>query len=582
MAVPFVASNEFLNPATALDLTASPKLALTNSSTFTVASNLATVAANEVSTGGYARIDLTVLSNSVQPGGDYKLIYNLAQFTPSGASVTFDRVVLVIGSNWAGYWDYGSTTIANGQTYPFRGLTIQKTDQGVLVNGSNGLPAYTLTSASFVHPAAIGNTVSATVGSTSFMAVGAYIFINDGTNASEYKVSAIGSTTNVTIERTSSDISGGTTVDAGALVVPTGKNASGNTIDISADTDWYVSTSGTTENDGLTVGTPITIDEAFARIGRLNVVYDADTSVVLTLNIANGTYTHYNQCIFNPTSYRSITIKMTGSTWAGTLSDPLVIFSNLLIIKNADFDIKNIKFGSLIIQNSSQTFIQNVAATKVDVNESYLYAFGWWKFAFTSNAFLIQNNSYFELDIATAEATGGSLSYSQGFIQLRYNAVIAIDSAPSTITGTFTGSRIKYADALTSVEYGTSFIPSLPGNTTDNYPDYITESSNSFLLKHPAINAQTGTTYILTLADDGQVVTMDNGGANTVTIPTNASVAFPVGSQIKCSQIGAGITSYTGDTGVTVNGTSGGTYASPAQYSIVTLIKIATDTWLAN
>jgi hypothetical protein len=190
MAVPFVASNEFLNPATALDLTASPKLALTNSSTFTVASNLATVAANEVSTGGYARIDLTVLSNSVQPGGDYKLIYNLAQFTPSGASVTFDRVVLVIGSNWAGYWDYGSTTIANGQTYPFRGLTIQKTDQGVLVNGANGDPAYTTSSASFVQPALAG-TVSVTVGQTSFMAVNSYVFVDDGTNRSQYKVFAI-------------------------------------------------------------------------------------------------------------------------------------------------------------------------------------------------------------------------------------------------------------------------------------------------------------------------------------------------------------------------------------------------------
>ena len=46
------------------------------------------------------------------------------------------------------------------------------------------------------------------------------------------------------------------------------------------------------------------------------------------------------------------------------------------------------------------------------------------------------------------------------------------------------------------------------------------------------VDARTGTTYTLVLADRGKLVTCSNTGAITVTIPTNASVAFPVGSQV--------------------------------------------------
>jgi hypothetical protein len=224
MAIPFIASNEFLNPATAIDLTSSPQLVLTNNSTFTNADNLTTIEGDEVSGSGYARINLSVLSNSVQPGGDYKLIYDLAQITPSGGSITFDRVVLISGSNWVGYWQYGTTTIANGQTYPFRGMTIQRTDQGTLVNGQNGLPAWTTTSASFVHPASIGQTVSVTVGQTSFMAVGSYVYFDDGVSRTQYKITAIGSGTNATLERTTDEVVGGTTMQSGGKLVPSGKN----------------------------------------------------------------------------------------------------------------------------------------------------------------------------------------------------------------------------------------------------------------------------------------------------------------------------------------------------------------------
>jgi hypothetical protein len=100
--------------------------------------------------------------------------------------------------------------------------------------------------------------------------------------------------------------------------------------------------------------------------------------------------------------------------------------------------------------------------------------------------------------------------------------------------------------------------------------------------KAVSVNAQTGTSYTLVLGDAGKIVTMTNASANTLTIPTNASVAYATGTVINVIMGGAGTTSITGDTGVTVNGISAGSGDISAQYQGVALIKTATDTWIAS
>ena len=97
-----------------------------------------------------------------------------------------------------------------------------------------------------------------------------------------------------------------------------------------------------------------------------------------------------------------------------------------------------------------------------------------------------------------------------------------------------------------------------------------------------SINAQTGTAYTLVLADAGKIVSMSNASANTLTIPTNAAVALPVGTVINVTQLGAGTTTIKGDTGVTVNGTSAGSEAISAQYKSASLVKHAADTWVVE
>jgi len=90
------------------------------------------------------------------------------------------------------------------------------------------------------------------------------------------------------------------------------------------------------------------------------------------------------------------------------------------------------------------------------------------------------------------------------------------------------------------------------------------------------LNAQTGTTYTLVLTDNGRLVTLSNASAITLTVPTNASVAFATGAIINLQQIGAGQVTVAGDTGVTVTGT--GTKLR-AQYSAAALVKTGTDSW---
>ena len=99
-----------------------------------------------------------------------------------------------------------------------------------------------------------------------------------------------------------------------------------------------------------------------------------------------------------------------------------------------------------------------------------------------------------------------------------------------------------------------------------------------------ALNAQTGTTYTFVLTDaNNTLVTASNASAQTYSIPTNANVAYPVGSQINIIQIGAGqVTINAVTSGTTTILSNGATAASPklrVQYSSATAIKVDTDKW---
>jgi hypothetical protein len=67
------------------------------------------------------------------------------------------------------------------------------------------------------------------------------------------------------------------------------------------------------------------------------------------------------------------------------------------------------------------------------------------------------------------------------------------------------------------------------------------------------IGTTQATSYTFVIGDFGLQTLYNASGAGTFTIPTNASVAFPVGTLLLFRQIGAGQLTIAGAGGVTVN-----------------------------
>jgi hypothetical protein len=142
------------------------------------------------------------------------------------------------------------------------------------------------------------------------------------------------------------------------------------------------------------------------------------------------------------------------------------------------------------------------------------------------------------------------------------NATAAIDWTKLAVSSTVSATEIGYVDGVTSAIQG---------------------QLNLKAPLNPSTNVQTGTAYTLVLADNGNYVEMNNAAANVLTVPANATVAYPVGAQITIIQTGAGTTTITPTAGVTVNYyslTGAATRTIKAQWAAATLIKRNTDTWV--
>jgi hypothetical protein len=89
--------------------------------------------------------------------------------------------------------------------------------------------------------------------------------------------------------------------------------------------------------------------------------------------------------------------------------------------------------------------------------------------------------------------------------------------------------------------------------------------------------------YTAVIADAYQVLElMNKATAIAYKIPTNASVAFPIGTVLNILNIGAGVVTISAVTpGTTTILSAGSTAASPtlAQYKSAAAIKTGTDAW---
>lgn len=104
-------------------------------------------------------------------------------------------------------------------------------------------------------------------------------------------------------------------------------------------------------------------------------------------------------------------------------------------------------------------------------------------------------------------------------------------------------------------------------HTLSDITDYGTEIG---------VNNQVGTSYTLVLGDQDAIVRMNNSSPNTVTVPPESSVDFPVGAVVMVSQVGTGTTSIAAGSGVTLNAAA---TSLTEQWASASLVKVAADTW---
>lgn len=110
-----------------------------------------------------------------------------------------------------------------------------------------------------------------------------------------------------------------------------------------------------------------------------------------------------------------------------------------------------------------------------------------------------------------------------------------------------------------------------------------TLDANSKVTADQTSAAQTAesASFTLALEDAGKLMRVNASSAVTITIPTNAGVAFPPNTEIEFVQFGNGALTFSGANGVSIYSLDGA-LTTAGRYAVVCLKKIYTDAWLLS
>jgi hypothetical protein len=224
--------------------------------------------------------------------------------------------------------------------------------------------------------------------------------------------------------------------------------------------------------------------------------------------------------------------------------------------------------------NSNPTFTGTVSADAVSANTLVLSqtANVGTNLNVSGNANITGN-----LMVSDSITVSGNLTVS-GTTTTVNSATLDIADNSITLNSDFTtGSPTENAGI--EVLRGSSSTVALRWNETNDLWEITEDGTNYDSISKVVIFNNQAASYTLVRSDKNKLIEVDNASATTITIPADDSVAYPVGTEVRVLQTGAGQVTIAGAAGVTVNATPG--LNLRAQWSSANMIKRAANTWVA-
>ena len=182
-----------------------------------------------------------------------------------------------------------------------------------------------------------------------------------------------------------------------------------------------------------------------------------------------------------------------------------------------------------------------------------------------------------------ADLPGANLTSSSGYIYdlvISHGHVVDVNSgtAPTLLLNSDDTFFYDSSNPTSKVQIMSGSVT--PGNTrrltmADQNVDIQTDILDKLVVD---VSYITNSSYTLVLGDAGNYRRLDDSSSVAVTVPTNASVAFDIGTIIILEQAAAGPIEITGASGVTIY-SPGGLVATASKHSTAVLTKVETDGW---
>lgn len=379
---------------------------------------------------------------------------------------------------------------------------------------------------------------------------------------------------------------------------------------VTADTNFYVSTTGSDSNNGLTPATAFaTLQHAFDAVASL---YDFSGHQAI-VNALPGTYPGFQlvqypvNCaqlnffgdLSSNASFANVTVNDTNAgevfgsyacislecVTPGVLN---IVHMTLNVTKagneavyvdasNSNVAINNNNPApitpTLAIANISggtggTVFGAGLNGATCELSNNVTVSGNWQNF-------VLNQDTGFAYDPGGTITMVGTPDFSQGVINCQNRSNFQFTVPGVSFSGAATGQRFKLTGGSTISGFnpgdlGPNFIPGNVAGTCD-----ATSSYDGFPGPLPGIDTQT-VNYTLAIGDAFGRVEMNLAGANTLTVPANATVAFEIGTKITVVQTGAGATTVAAAAGVTVRNAG----ALAGQYASAVLFKRDTNEWL--